>query len=266
MFLLNSAFQKIRFGLFCEDINIYSGCAVILSAVLSVCDFYQVVGRCMVYRKRISNALIFFLIALVGGLSSSCGVVATSALVTVAAVKTTYTVTKGAASLTWGTGKLLYKVVKAPLDWPLTHDEIETIDGLTPKEAIAQGRVKNAPYVVRGKKYRPMGIAEAARYREKGTASWYGDETLEMKGGHMTANGEAFDPDVPSAAHKLLPLPINVRVTNLENGKAILVRVNDRGPFIPGRIIDLSESAARKLGFFDSGTAEVLVETVDLDG
>ena len=81
----------------------------------------------------------------------------------------------------------------------------------------------------------------------------------------MTANGEAFDPDGLNAAHKYLPLPSYVRVTNLENGKKIIVRVNDRGPFVHGRIIDLSAGAARRLGYFRKGTAKVLVETVQVE-
>ncbi len=194
------------------------------------------------------------------------GVVTTGVVVTAAVVKTGYKVTKGAAGLTWGAGKLLYKVVKAPMDWPLTRDGIETIDGISPKEAIATGRVKRAPYVVMGKRYVPMSVAAARTYRQRGLASWYGDETFRQKGGHMTANGEAFRPDVPSAAHKYLPLPTHVRVTHLETGRSIVVRVNDRGPFIPGRIIDLSAGAAKKLGIYEAGTAEVLVETVELDG
>ena len=80
----------------------------------------------------------------------------------------------------------------------------------------------------------------------------------------MTANGEAFDPGKPTAAHKLLPLPAHVRVTNLENGRSMIVRVNDRGPFVKGRIIDLTAGAARQLGFYRNGTAKVRVETVEL--
>lgn len=81
----------------------------------------------------------------------------------------------------------------------------------------------------------------------------------------MTANGEAFNPNGLNAAHKYLPLPSYVRVTNLENGKHIIVRVNDRGPFVDGRIIDLSAGAARKLDYFKRGTARVLVETVKVE-
>jgi rare lipoprotein A len=78
----------------------------------------------------------------------------------------------------------------------------------------------------------------------------------------MTANGEVFDPDGLNAAHKYLPLPIHVRVTNLQNRRSIILRVNDRGPFVDGRIIDLSAGAAKRLGFYEKGTATVLVETI----
>ena len=189
------------------------------------------------------------------------------------AVTTTYKVTKGATKIAIGTGKAIYtvggftfRVVMAPLSWPMTRDEIETIDGLSPKEAIEQGRVKNAPYVVHGRKYVPMSVEKAQHYRQEGVASWYGVETRNKKGGHMTANGEAFDPDGFSAAHKYLPLPFHVRVKNLDNGRSILVRVNDRGPFVEGRIIDLSAGAARKLGFYKQGTARVRVEAVEIEG
>ena len=188
-------------------------------------------------------------------------------------VTTTYKVTKGATKLTIGTGKVVYKlggftfkVIKAPLEWPLTREEIETIDEMPPKEAIKKGRAKKSPYVVNGKRYVPMSVEKAKNYREVGVASWYGYETRRKKGGHMTANGEAFNPDGLNAAHKYLPLPTHVRVTNLENRRSIIVRVNDRGPFVRGRIIDLSAGAARKLGFYKKGTARVRVETVEAKG
>ncbi|MBI9087323.1 MAG: septal ring lytic transglycosylase RlpA family protein [Desulfobacterales bacterium] len=196
---------------------------------------------------------------------SACGVVRTTYRLTKGTVVTAYKVTKFAGSTLYTVGEFTFDVVTAPLTWPLTHDDIETIDGLSPKEAIAQGRVKTAPYVVRGKRYVPMTVAQSETYREKGIASWYGDETYRQQGGHMTANGEAFNPAGLSAAHKNLPLPVFVRVTNLSNRSSIIVRVNDRGPFIEGRIIDLSAGAAKKLGFYKQGTANVLVETVDLE-
>ena len=197
---------------------------------------------------------------------SACGVVKATYRLTKGTVVMAYKVTKFAGSTVYTVGSFTFDVVTAPLSWPLTHVDIDTIDGLSPKEAIAQGRVKASPYTVRGKRYVPMTVAQAKTYREKGIASWYGDETYRQRGGHMTANGEAFNPDGLSAAHKHLPLPIFVRVTNLSNRRSIVVRVNDRGPFIAGRMIDLSAGAAKRLGFYEQGTARVLVETVDLEG
>lgn len=109
------------------------------------------------------------------------------------------------------------------------------------------------PYQVNGITYRPQ---ENYNYKEVGIASWYGPDF--HKG--LTANGETYNMHVMSAAHRTLPLPSVVKVTNLENGKTVVVRVNDRGPFVNNRIIDLSKSAADKLGFLDSGTAKVKVE------
>jgi rare lipoprotein A len=196
-----------------------------------------------------------------------------SSLLSCSTVSKAYRYTKTTVNLAVGAGKVMYKVgeftfsvVMAPLDWPLTREEIETIDGLPPKEAIKEGRVKNAPYVVNGKGYVPMSVEKAENYRERGIASWYGYETRNKPGGHMTANGEAFDPNGLNAAHKYLPLPSHVKVTNLENGRSILLRVNDRGPFVEGRIIDLSAGAAKRLGFYEKGTATVVVETIPVEG
>lgn len=169
-------------------------------------------------------------------------------------------VVKTTAKAAYSVGEFAVDVVTSPF----THDEIESIDGLSPEEAIRQGRVKNSPYVVYGKTYVPMSIEEAQNYRETGIASWYGEETRKKNGGHMTANGEKFDPDKLSAAHKYLPLPVHVRVTNLETKRSIVVRVNDRGPFAHNRVIDLSAGAAKKLGFYEKGTARVSIEVVSL--
>ncbi len=210
-------------------------------------------------------------ISVICGLLASCGVFSTSYDIAKGTAVATYKTAKIATNITVGTCKIAYKigrytfkVVMAPLDWPMTHD-IESIDGMSPKEAIAKGKVKNAPYVVRGRRYTPMSVEEALRYSETGVASWYGRETQKRSGGTMTANGEAFDPRKPTAAHKYLPLPIHVRVINLENGKSIIVRVNDRGPFVNGRLIDLSSGAAKQLGFYRQGLARVKIETVQLD-
>lgn len=202
----------------------------------------------------------------------SCGIPSTTCQVAKETLKTTYGATKVVITTSLGTGKIVYKVggftfkvVAAPINWPMTHDEIESIDGLSPKEAIRQGRVKNSPYKVNGKRYVPMSLQAAEKYQEKGIASWYGNETLQKKGGSMTANGEAFNPKGLSAAHKYLPLPTFVHVTNLENHRSVIVRVNDRGPFIKDRIIDLSAGAAKKLGFYKNGTTRVLVKTVEME-
>ena len=202
---------------------------------------------------------------------TSCGFFSTTYDVAEGTVKATYKTAKIATDLTVGTVKIAYKigkysfeVVAAPLSWPFINDDIESIGGLSPKEAIRQGKVKNSPYVVKGKRYVPMSVEEAQTYKETGVASWYGKETLRQKGGHMTANGEAFNPNKPTAAHKYLPLPTHVRIVNLDNGKSIIVRVNDRGPFVKNRIIDLSAGAAKKLGFYKEGLARVKVETVQL--
>ena len=202
---------------------------------------------------------------------TNCGFFSTTYDVAEGTVKATYKTAKIATDLTVGTVKIAYKigkytfeVVAAPLSWPLINDDIESIGGMSPKEAIRQGKVKNSPYVVKGKRYVPMSIEEAQTYKETGVASWYGNETLRQKGGHMTANGEAFNPNKPTAAHKYLPLPTHVRIVNLDNGKSIIVRVNDRGPFVKNRIIDLSAGAAKKLGFYKQGLTRVRVETVQL--
>jgi rare lipoprotein A len=201
----------------------------------------------------------------------SCQAIRTTYNVTEGAVKTTYKLSKFTVKSAYGAGKLIYlvggftfEVVSAPLNWPLTHQEIETIDDLPPKEAIRQDKVKKSPYVVNGRRYVPMSVEQARNYQETGTASWYGYETYQQEGGHMTANGEVFNPNGLTAAHKYLPLPTFVKVTNLENRRSIILRVNDRGPFVDGRIIDLSAGAARKLGLYEQGTAKVRVETLEV--
>lgn len=221
----------------------------------------------MIGKKReISHCFVGILLAVACLSLPSCSVVKTTYKITKGTIKTAYKVTKFAGETVYTIGKYTFKVVKAPLAWPLTRGDLESIDDLPPKDAIRQGRVKASPYVVKGKRYVPMGVEKAKTYRQKGIASWYGYETYRQKGGHMTANGEAFDPNGLNAAHKYLPLPTFVRVTNLENNRRAILRVNDRGPFVKGRIIDLSAGAAKKLGFYNKGTAKVLVETVNLEG
>jgi rare lipoprotein A len=122
--------------------------------------------------------------------------------------------------------------------------------------AHPQGVYKTGqPYQVNGVWYYP---SDDLTYDETGIASWYGPNFQEK----FTANGEVFDQNAVSAAHKTLPLPCVVQVTNLDNGRTIEVRVNDRGPFVGTRIIDLSRRAAQLLGFEQAGTAKVRVKVL----
>jgi rare lipoprotein A len=111
------------------------------------------------------------------------------------------------------------------------------------------------PYKIAGRWYHPE---EDPGYDETGLASWYGDDFH----GRRTANGEIYDMNALTAAHPTLPMPTYARVTNLENGRSVVVRVNDRGPFAHNRVIDLSKQTARLLGFKHNGTAEVRVQYV----
>lgn len=113
-------------------------------------------------------------------------------------------------------------------------------------------RASLRPYTIRGVRYFPKDDPD---YDETGLASWYGEPFH----GRATATGEIFDMNRVSAAHKTLPLPATVEVTNLENGRVLTMRVNDRGPFVHGRIIDLSRRAAQLLGFEKQGVARVRV-------
>lgn len=124
------------------------------------------------------------------------------------------------------------------------------------KDTKSQGTYKvGNPYLIDGQEYYPR---ESFDYVETGIASWYGP------GFHakQTANGERFDQNELTAAHRTLQMPSLVRVTNLENGRSVVLRVNDRGPFARGRIIDVSKKAAELLGFKNNGTAKVRVETL----
>ncbi len=111
------------------------------------------------------------------------------------------------------------------------------------------------PYTIAGREYVPQ---EDVNYSATGMASWYGDDFH----GRYTANGEIFDMNSISAAHPTLPLPSYVRVTNLANHRSIVVRVNDRGPYVGDRVIDLSVKSAQLLGFYGHGLAKVKVEYV----
>ncbi|MNF74521.1 RlpA-like protein precursor [compost metagenome] len=133
--------------------------------------------------------------------------------------------------------------------------DVSKIPDATP--TVHTGNYKANPYTVLGKTYFP--IQDSRNYRAEGTASWYGTKFH----GQNTANGEVYDLYGMSAAHKTLPLPAYVKVTNLDNHRSVILRVNDRGPFYSDRIIDLSYAAAKKLGYAETGTARVRVEGID---
>ncbi len=140
------------------------------------------------------------------------------------------------------------KAPERPLD-------VAHIEDATPKyEKYSLGG--NKDYRLRGESYTI--IHDPTGFKQAGIASWYGSKFH----GHLTSNGETYDMYSMSAAHKTLPIPSYVRVTNLDNNKTAIVRVNDRGPFHEGRIIDLSYAAATKLGVVATGTANVEIEHI----
>ncbi len=143
-------------------------------------------------------------------------------------------------------------------DGPPARDvDVSMIPDAVPRyEPITRAGNKN-PYRVLGKTYHLL--PSSKNYRARGLASWYGTKFH----GNMTSNGEKYDMYAMTAAHKTLPIPCYVQVTNLHNGRKVIVRVNDRGPFHDDRIIDLSYAAAKKLGIFAAGTAEVEVVAID---
>ncbi len=120
-------------------------------------------------------------------------------------------------------------------------------------------RLKMKPYVVRGKRYNPIFVSVGDKF--KGYASWYGPDFH----GKLTCNGEKYDMHGMTAAHKTLPMNTMVKVTNKRNGLSTVVRINDRGPFVGTRIIDLSNSAAKKIDMIGTGTAPVELEVVGVD-
>jgi rare lipoprotein A len=124
--------------------------------------------------------------------------------------------------------------------------------------------VMTRSYRVRGVSYQPMSVDEALRYRADGVASWYNESRFLGLVRGNTSLGEKVMPWHLIAAHKTLPLPCVVKVTHLGNGRSVKVRVNDRGPFIAGRLIDLSPRAAGRLGMKEQGLAMVRVEVISV--
>lgn len=140
---------------------------------------------------------------------------------------------------------------------PAGRVDPDAIPEPTPRAEPRSPYGNHTPYTVLGRTYHVLD--SAAGYHETGRASWYGSKFH----GKPTSSGEPYDMYKATAAHRTLPLPTFVRVTNLENGRDLVVRVNDRGPFHSDRIIDLSWGAALKLGIVDAGTARVRVEAID---
>jgi rare lipoprotein A len=132
---------------------------------------------------------------------------------------------------------------------------LDSIPDATPKRETLN-RFANRPYTVLGKDYVPA--TELKPYREQGIASWYGRKFHNQK----TAIGETYDMYAMTAAHPTLPLPSYARVTSVATGKSVIVRVNDRGPFLYGRVIDLSYAAAQRIGVAQKGSGEVVVEAI----
>ncbi|HET7831877.1 MAG TPA: septal ring lytic transglycosylase RlpA family protein [Gallionella sp.] len=160
-------------------------------------------------------------------------------------------VERGTASPAPGSGG--YLVGDGPgADIPANLDE--TPDAVPRSEPLH--RYANRPYIALGKNYTPL--TEPGNYKERGIASWYGKKFH----GQRTSSGEVYDMYGMTAAHPTLPIPSYARVTNLANKKSVVVRVNDRGPFLHDRIMDLSYVAAHKLGLVGNGSTEVEVESI----
>lgn len=140
---------------------------------------------------------------------------------------------------------------------PSSPVDVSKIPDAVPRVEPKSRGGNKSPYTVLGKQYWVMNDADG--YVERGGASWYGNKFH----GYATSNGETYDMYQMTAAHKSLPIPTYVRVRNLNNGKQVIVRVNDRGPFHTGRIIDLSYAAAAKLGMLANGTAQVEVTAIN---
>ena len=140
---------------------------------------------------------------------------------------------------------------------PQRPRDVSNVPDAVPRLEPRSARGNPPVYEVMGRRYYVMN--DAAGYRERGIASWYGTKFH----GRLTSSGEPYDMYAMTAAHKTLPLPSYVRVTHLRNGRSIVVRVNDRGPFVGERIIDLSYAAAVRLGMQNDGTALVDVELIE---
>jgi rare lipoprotein A len=162
---------------------------------------------------------------------------------------------RGMAVTALGCAGLAACATPLPTRLPQTTSSARPYSGPPPAGSTAGLRGTEKPYQIKGVWYYPKADPN---YDEQGVGSWYGQQFHNRR----TANGELFDMDMPSAAHKTLPLPSIVEVTNLDNGRKMKVRVNDRGPFVDDRIIDLSKAAAEQLGYGRAGIAHVRVRYI----
>jgi rare lipoprotein A len=162
---------------------------------------------------------------------------------------------RGVAVAALGCAALAACATPLPTRLPQTSSTARPYSGPPAPGSTSGLRGTEKPYQIKGIWYYPKSDPD---YDERGIGSWYGEQFHNRR----TANGEIFDMDLPSAAHKTLPLPSIVEVTNLDNGRKMQVRVNDRGPFIDGRIIDLSKAAAEQLGYGRAGVARVRVRYI----
>ncbi|RZU37039.1 rare lipoprotein A [Fluviicoccus keumensis] len=144
-----------------------------------------------------------------------------------------------------------------PPAYRLSEKELAMLQDAVPVDEPMSRYGNTSPYTVLGETYHVM--ASAQNFRQSGRASWYGKKFH----GQRTSSGERYDMYSMTAAHKNLPIPCYVRVTNKDNGKSVIVKVNDRGPFHSDRIMDVSFAAAAKLGMLDNGTANVSIETIN---
>ena len=185
----------------------------------------QLNKNCTFYKYRISYILLLFIAILLQACGSSGG-------------------SKGGS---YGYG-----------DGPPPRDvDVSNLPDAVPKVELIRKAGNKSPYTVFGKTYQVLPSNQG--YRERGVASWYGNKFH----GRKTSNGETYDMYAMTAAHKSLSIPSYVKVTNLDNGRTVIVRVNDRGPFHGGRIIDLSYAAAKKLDYSAKGVANVEVVAID---
>lgn len=140
---------------------------------------------------------------------------------------------------------------------PARHVDVAQIPDAVPRQEPRSRYGNPDSYTVFGKKYHTL--KSSSGYVRRGIASWYGTKFH----GHRTSSGETYDMYAMTAAHKTLPLPTYARVTNLENGRSVIVKINDRGPFHDNRLIDLSYAAAARLDIMHSGTGKVEIRTLD---